>query len=72
MTKLRERTWSELSRQERVASVLYPQMAEETRRKEMTEISAKNGKKAPYQEPLLSGQQRGAVSPLGGQAGQAR
>jgi hypothetical protein len=66
--KLKERKWRELTRQEQACAVLWPSQATPEIRKEMTEISVKNGKKAPYQEPLLSDQQRGAVSPLGGKA----
>jgi hypothetical protein len=69
MTKLRERSWGELSPQEKAANVMYPQLAEETRRKEMDQISRGEGKKSPTQRPpLLSDRERGAISPLGGTA----
>jgi hypothetical protein len=67
--KLKERTWRDLSRDEKAASVMYPALAEETRRKEMDQISRGEGKRSPTQRPsLLRDQQRGAVSPLGGTA----
>jgi hypothetical protein len=68
MVKMKERRFHQLTRQEQACAVLWPSQTTAEIRKEMTEISAKNGKKAPYQEPLLSDQQRGAVSPLGGKA----
>jgi hypothetical protein len=67
--KLKERTWRQLTRDERVASVMYPELAEEARRKEMDQISRGEGKQSPTQRPpLLSDRERGAVSPLGGTA----
>ena len=69
MARLKERSWGELSRDEKVANALYPDLAEETRRKEMDQISRSEGKQSPTERPpLLSDRERGAVSPLGGQA----
>jgi hypothetical protein len=67
--KLKERTWRDLTPDEKAANVMYAELAEESRRKEMDQISRREGKKSPTQRPLLlSDRERGAISPLGGQA----
>jgi hypothetical protein len=71
--KLKERSWRDLSRDDKAANVMYPGLAEEARRKEMDQISRGEGRQSPTQRPsLLSDRERGAVSPLGGQATDAR
>jgi hypothetical protein len=58
--------WHQLSRTEQCANVLYPHLSD--RQGEMSRIAKAEGKRAPHQEPLLTHQQRGAVSPIGGVA----
>jgi hypothetical protein len=66
--KLKERSWAKLSEPEKIANVLYPDLAGAERQKEMAEIAQANGKRAPHRSTLLSDQERGATSPLGGAA----
>jgi hypothetical protein len=42
-----ERSWSELSRNERLASILYPRNVSEARRKEMISLAKGEGKRGP-------------------------
>jgi hypothetical protein len=68
MTKLTKQ-WSDLPRFSKLASVMYPNLADPETRSEMDQISKAEGKRSPTQQaPLLSDRDRGAVSPLGGQA----
>jgi hypothetical protein len=68
MAKLKDLPWHKLPRNERSAAVLYPNQAEETRRREMAALAKNERKQAPRQEKLLSDKERGPVSPLGGLA----
>jgi hypothetical protein len=47
MSKLKSRTWRDLSRTEQRARVLWPDLAEPEHVKEMEEIARLNGKRAP-------------------------
>jgi hypothetical protein len=60
--------WQRKSRLEKLASVMYPNLATEGTRKQMAELARGEGKRAPGASKLLSSRERGAVSPLGGQA----
>jgi hypothetical protein len=60
--------WSSRTRLSKLASVLYPGLADEDTRRQMTELARGEGKRPPAQQPLLSDAERGAVSPLGGRA----
>jgi hypothetical protein len=68
MTKLRNQTWHQRPKISRLANILYPAHADEETRKEMAKLAATEGKRSPYQAPLLDDRTRGATSPLGGQA----
>jgi hypothetical protein len=46
--RIKERKWSELSRSEKHASILYPGLVSESRRKEMEEIARGEGKRPPF------------------------
>jgi hypothetical protein len=65
---LKERKWAELSREEKLASVLYPANVPEGRLKEMQSIAQGERKRPPQQSPVLSNEPRGAISPLDGRA----
>lgn len=67
MTKLKNQGWFEQPRQSLLANVLYPHLADDTTRREMTSILAREGKKLPPRG-LVDERKRGAVSPLGGVA----
>jgi hypothetical protein len=60
--------WWSRPRLSRLASVLYPQHADEATRREMSEIARGEGKRPPASQPLLADAQRGCQSPLGGKA----
>jgi len=60
--------WWARTRLNRLASILYPGLADEATRREMTQIAAREGKRAPTSQPLLPDAQRGCQSPLGGKA----
>jgi len=64
----RARDWWSRTRLNRLASILYPSLADEATRREMREIAAREGKRAPTSQPLLPDAQRGSESPLGGKA----
>jgi hypothetical protein len=64
--------WSDKTRSEKLANILYPSLANEATRKEMTQLSANEGKKAPTATPLLPDHKRAHVSPLGGVANKVR
>jgi hypothetical protein len=66
--KLKPRGFSDLSRSEQAASVLWPAQTTGEIQKEMADISAKNGKRSPFKQPLLKDNERGSLSPLGGSA----
>ena len=61
----KEQRWSELSRQEKLASVLFPHLTPQERQAEMSEIARGEKKKGPHQQSLLKDSERGAISPLG-------
>jgi hypothetical protein len=66
---MKERKWSQLTREEKLSSVLYPDLIRDPKREaEMRSIAKGEGKRAPASSPLLSDADRGAVSPLGGTA----
>ena len=48
MTGVKERKWAELSRNEKLASVLYPGHVSQSRRREMEEIAKGEGKRPPH------------------------
>ena len=66
MTKLRDQSWHQRPRMSRLANILYPAHAGEDTRQEMERLAANEGKRAPQPTNLLSDQERGPVSPLGG------
>jgi hypothetical protein len=68
MAKLKTPRWDDLSRHQKLGSVLYPHLASEDLRNEMASIASGEGRKAPTQQALLSNAERGSCSPLGGQA----
>jgi hypothetical protein len=68
MNKMKNRTWSNLTRTEKYGAILYPELIEEARRKEMEQISRGEKKLPPQKQALLSDAERGAVSQLGGTA----
>jgi hypothetical protein len=65
---MRTDDWSSRTRLSKLASVLYPHLADEATRKQMIELARGEGKRPPAQQPLLSDHERGVVSPLGGRA----
>jgi hypothetical protein len=67
-TKLKTRTFAELSRTDQAASILYPNQVETELRDEMTAIAKANNRKGPTQQTVFTHSSRGAVSPLGGVA----
>lgn len=58
--------WSDKSRGEKLAAVLYPGQVPEATRREMAALAANERKRAPSAETLLAHDARGAISPLGG------
>jgi hypothetical protein len=69
MKERKERKWSQLTREEKLSSVLYPNLIRDPKREaEMRSIAKGEGKRAPASSPLLSDRERGSVSPMGGQA----
>ena len=60
--------WWARSRLNRLGSILYPSLADEATRREMTEIARREGKRPPASPTLLKDNARAAVSPLGGKA----
>ena len=62
------KNWSERTRMSKLASVLYPGLADEDTRRQMTELARGEGKRPPATQPLLSDHARGCISPLGGKA----
>ena len=68
MTKMRERTFEQLSKSEKIASVMFPDQVDEQRRKSKAKIALAEKKKAPFRQSLLSDKDRKEVSPLGGVA----
>ena len=60
--------WWTRPRLSRLASILYPQLADEGTRQEMNEIAARERKRPPATQPLLHDHTRGSESPLGGRA----
>jgi hypothetical protein len=71
MAELKNMPWQQRDRNSKLASVLYPDLADEDTRKQMDEISAREGKRSPTKrkkKKFLSDAQRLHVSPMGGQA----
>jgi hypothetical protein len=68
MTKLKQQDWHSRDREFKLASVLYPHLADPETRAEMKEISKAEGRKPPSGPGLLSDSERGPVSRLGGTA----
>jgi hypothetical protein len=66
--KLREQSWHERTRMQRLASVLFPGLADEDTRRQMAELARGEGKRPPATQPLLADHTRGCQSPLGGRA----
>ena len=60
--------WERKSKAEKLASVLYPDLAGQRSQQQMQEIARAFGRKPPQQQALLADKDRGAVSPLGGTA----
>jgi len=60
--------WWTRTRLDRLASILYPGLADEATRAEMREIAARERKRAPASQPLLKDHERDCISPLGGRA----
>jgi hypothetical protein len=60
--------WAGRTRISKLASVLYPGLADEDTRRQMAELARGEGKKPPAVRPLLHDHTRGCVSPLGGKA----
>ena len=52
MTQSRERKWENMSREEKLANILYPNLAPEPIKKEMAELAAKEGKPSPMHARL--------------------
>ena len=67
-TKQKTLRFDELSRFSQAANVLYPDHAPPEIQKQMRDITARHGSKAPTGRKLLSDAERGSTSPLGGQA----
>jgi len=65
MATMKPTTWDKLPRQTKLARALFPHLASEEDRREMADLARGEGKKAPYQNRLLSDAERGCVSPLG-------
>jgi len=69
MTKMKHRSWHSRDRQSKLASVLWPSLADRETRAEMDQIAKAEGRRSPTQrEALLDHSTRGAVSQLGGTA----
>jgi hypothetical protein len=66
--KQKKRSWHQLNLGEQVSRVMYPSLAEPEMREEMEKIARANKKRPPKGPTLLSHDQRGAMSPLGGKA----
>jgi hypothetical protein len=67
----RYKQWEGKTEEERLANALYPHLSSKDDQQTMREIAAGEGRKAPHQSKLLSDQERGCVSRLGGQAKQS-
>jgi hypothetical protein len=65
---VREKNWSELPRDSKLARTLYPGLADDDTRKAQASFAASEGKRPPQGAKLLSDTQRGSCSPLGGKA----
>jgi hypothetical protein len=50
--KMRERKWKDLTRDEKLANVMWPNLASAEIQKEMAEIAKGEGKKSPQQARL--------------------
>jgi hypothetical protein len=58
--------WSRRTRQSKLASVMYPNLASQTTRNDMSKLAKNEAKRAPAASPLLDHHTRGSLSPLGG------
>ncbi len=58
--------WDQRTRQGKLASILYPNLASQTTQAEMQAIAKNETKQPPKASALLDHRTRGAVSPLGG------
>ena len=65
---MKPRTWDQRTRTEKHASVLWSGQTDKDTQSEMAAIAKGEKKQAPAKQPLLSDQERGACSPLGGRA----
>jgi hypothetical protein len=57
-----------LSRQEQLANIMYPALADDETKRDMATVAKRSGKAAPSGPKLLSHAERGSCSPLGGKA----
>jgi hypothetical protein len=64
---IRAKGWRRSENAQAIPAILYPGLVSEADRRALAERT-EPGKKAPAQAPLLADHQRGATSPLGGQA----
>jgi hypothetical protein len=64
----RRSDWHSQPRMSRLAAIVYPAQSSEATRREMAGLAGNERKKPPQGPTLISDRQRGAVSPLGGQA----
>jgi hypothetical protein len=55
MSKQKERSWSELTRSEQLASRLYPRLTPKDRQAQMAEQARKDGKRPPYTNGQMGG-----------------
>jgi hypothetical protein len=67
----RYKQWERKTEEERIANVLYPHLSSEDDKQTMREIAQSERRKSPHQNRLLSDQERGCVSRLGGVAKQS-
>ena len=67
----RLQNWDRKTRDERRANILFPHLASKDDQLAMKSLAAGEGRKAPHQSKLLSDQERGCVSRLGGVAKQS-
>jgi hypothetical protein len=71
MAPLKGITWAQRDRNSKLASVMWPDLADAETQKEMEAISAREGKVSPTKrrkKKLLSNAERKFRSPLGGSA----
>jgi hypothetical protein len=61
MSKLRPETWNELPRSSKLAAVLWPSLVPENIRREMSALSANEGKTSPFDAKVRAENARSGV-----------